>query len=467
MRITSHCSAWARNAWAGMASATICYAEYMGLGAVIGPALLGYGDQSKSVGTLLVLLAASLSCVIWCFRNAAILAGPRGASLSVLALVLMWLQAHFSITAAQQLPMLGAVMLGVAAALWLSSASRWQSLLDALPTWLVPSFLYASAIGIAASAVSKYLYSCLQLSAWQTWGIYLVATLVGVLMPMVCRHAAQRYMATAPAIAKAFSALQGMSMMLAAGVAWWGYSLSSLHTSAGGRCARLGTVELELHTLTERMYTLTQASHWTSLLGPLLCALIAGLAVGIVVVIESRTAMQTLEGLVSAKNPSDTMPIPSKPAALRTLGKMHLLLGGLTTAPVSISQSRTQLLWTFGGRSPNAALLHGVSLLLIAWVASPWLAWLPQLSLAVLMTLIAIQMVSPHVIAIWRKAYDPHIAPALGLRAGLGLWLAIAITALTGQVLMAFLIPAIVFGFFRLWRSQRIQSRKSKRALSQ
>ncbi|MEG2046885.1 MAG: hypothetical protein RR100_08570, partial [Comamonas sp.] len=97
---------WLAGLWAGLASAAICYAEYLGLGAVLGPALLGYGDQSKSVGTLLVVLSACLSGLLLAWRRMPYLAGPRGASLSMLVLCLVGLQKLLPGTAAQQLPVL-------------------------------------------------------------------------------------------------------------------------------------------------------------------------------------------------------------------------------------------------------------------------------------------------------------------------------------------------------------------------
>ena len=124
MRISANPLTGVGHLWAGLASAAICYAEYLGLGAVLGPALLGYGDQSKSVGTLLVVLSALVASLLLGLRKFPLLSGPRGASLSMLVLALLFIQSHFSVTASQQLPLLLCLMLGCASMLWLASANR-------------------------------------------------------------------------------------------------------------------------------------------------------------------------------------------------------------------------------------------------------------------------------------------------------------------------------------------------------
>lgn len=450
------------NAWAGMASAVICYVEYLGLGAVLGPALLGYGDQSKAVGTLLVLLSACIASLIFGLRRASLLAGPRGASLSVLVLVLLWLQVHFSVTAQQQLAILTCVLLGSSAMLWMAAWPRIQQLFDSLPQWLVPSFLYASAVGIVASAVGKYLFNCLQIAAWQTWAIYLSSTLLGVLWPWGCRKLALLCQSLSPELGRRLLALQGLSLILAAGWAWLGYWLGGLYLSKGGRCARLGSVELDLNAWNERFQVLLQGENWSHGWQVLACAVFGGVIVGAVIVIESRTAVQSLrEEAPFGQNLDQAIPLASN--ALHTTGWTHLPLVAATSVPVSISQARTQLLWSLGGHSHIGVLFHAAALLGIAVIASPWLAWLPQLSLAVLMTLIAIQMVGLSVVKIWSKAYDPQVAPALGLRAGLGLWLVLGIAALSGQVILAFVLPAIAYGVLQLFRVRCVQRKKSER----
>lgn len=94
---------WIGPLWAGGISAAICYVEYVGLGAMLGTALLGYGDQSQAMGALLVILTASISSVIMAVRRLPVIAGPRGASLSIMVLGLLALQSNFPVNGTGQL----------------------------------------------------------------------------------------------------------------------------------------------------------------------------------------------------------------------------------------------------------------------------------------------------------------------------------------------------------------------------
>ena len=456
MRVSPGSFAWLGHAWAGMASAVICYAEYLGLGAVLAPALLGYGDQSKSAATLLVVFSACVACLLLSLRGIPFLAGPRGASLSVLVMALPWLQAHFSTTAHQQLLLLLCLMLGCATMLLLASTHWVQQIFSSLPAWLMPSFIYASAVGIAAGAVSKYLYACLQVAPWQTWAIFFSATLVGIFWPIVCRKIIAHLQSRSPTLARLVAPLQGLTLIVAASLTWVAYEFSALNPSQGGRCARLGRVELDLPMLTERFQSLMQ--HLGSDLGwlALASAFVFGLAVGCVAAIETRTTLDSVHEIASKLNSA-----PSSPSAmLRFNAASNLLLGASTTVGSSLSQSRTLLLWSMSRPSPWAVFMHALALACIALLLSPWLAHLPQLALAVLMTLVATQMISQSCTNIWKNAYDPSATSSQGLRAGLGLWLVLGITAVTGQVILAFVIPAVVFGVARWWCARRIQPKK-------
>lgn len=71
-------SQWPGSLWAGVGSAVICYANTWPWEPMLAPALLGYGAQSKSVGTLLVVASAALACLLLAWRKVPYLAGPRG-----------------------------------------------------------------------------------------------------------------------------------------------------------------------------------------------------------------------------------------------------------------------------------------------------------------------------------------------------------------------------------------------------
>ena len=462
MRVGTKALAGVGYLWAGLASASICYAEYLGLGAVLGPALLGYGDQSKSVGTLLVVLSAIVASLLLGLRKYPFLAGPRGASLSMLVVGLLALQSHFSVTASQQLSLLLCLMLGCAGMLWLAGAQRAQQLFNKLPAWLVPSFMYASAVGIAAGAVSKYLYSCLQIAPVQTWGIFFSTTLIGILWPKAFDAIAFKLTTAHPRCAAIAKALRGLALVVAAGFAWVAYEFSALHLGQSGQCARLGRVDLDLHMLAERTRSLLHFWDFGPPAAALLGALVLGIVVGGISAIENLTAIKSL--LTPAEKKGVTMPAASD--LLRLNAASNVLLGAATTVTASLSQSRTQLLWNLGRPSHWAVLFHALALAAIAVLISHWLAWLPQLALAVLMTLVATQMVGEEAVNIWKTAYDPTVITPGGLRAGLGLWLVLGITAVTGQVLLAFVLPAAMYWLVRYLRIRRLRHRKPRLPLA-
>lgn len=476
---TTPSPSWLAGLWAGLATATICYAEYLGLGAVLGPALLGYGDQSKSVGTLLVVLSASVACMSVAWRRIPYVAGPRGASISVLVLGLLFLQKTFPTTAGQQVAAIICVLLGCMATLWLASTRKGLQLFAHQPRWLMPAFMYASAVGILASATNKYLYGCLQVSPMAAWSIYGGASLLGLCWPPLVQRLARKVQPSAPRLALRLQACQGLSLIVAGAVVWVAYTYSPLAHSAGGQCARLGQVDLHVDVLWERLQYLGHSLQGNWPWPAWLAALLLGLCVGSVVTIEARSTLDALNALKreevrkheeacqhakalghEAAPPPHSQPLrPTTAEALREQAGLTALLLPAATAPAPYSQSRTLMLWHMGGRSAWAVACHAVALLGIALLASQWLAPLPQLALAVLMTLVATSMVNKSVQDIWGQAYNDHNAnPAglrTGLRAGLGLWLVLGITALSGQVLVGFALPAAFYALYRFQRRRR------------
>ena len=61
------------------------------------------------------------------------------------------------------------------------------------------------------------------------------------------------------------------------------------------------------------------------------------------------------------------------------------------------------------------------------------------------MTLVATQMLSEAVKKIWRNAYDPTGIPPEAVLGGLGFWLVLAISILTGYTILGLLIPAVLY----------------------
>ena len=431
--------------WAGVGSAVICYVEYVGLGAVLGPALLGYGAQSKSVGALLVVASAALACLILAWRRTPMLAGPRGAGMAVLVLSLLWLQQQFPSSAATQVILLAALMCGSALMQLATATAPGQAVFDRLPPWLVPSFIYASAISIAAGAINKYVYHCLQRNEVQTWGIFLSGTLLAVGWPHACRWLGKR-LGQGRLLGRWIGKATGLAFMLGAALAWWMFEHSALAAPDGPFCARLGRVNLDVQTLTTRWQTLLHWPTGDSLLLPVLAAMACGLMVGAVNATETRTALDVLSP--DAKR---------APVLIRWMALSTALLGGVTSVAPSISTSRSLILGNFFKPTALAVFFHSVALIILALLAGHWLAELPQLALAVLMTAVATQMVTKEAVQIWRSAYDPQTPVTTGLRAGVGFWLVILLSVATAQPLVGLVLPALLHYAIRFLRGRRSQ----------
>lgn len=439
--------------WAGVVSAAICYAEYLGLGAMLGTALLGYGDQSQAMGTLLVVLAACISCLVLCARRFPVIAGPRGASLSILVLGLLSIQALYPVSGSGQLLVLVAMMLGCTATLCMGTMRWVQWVFAHLPAWLIPAFVYASALSIVASASHKYLYNCLMVSEWQTWGIFLSGVLAGLAWQTLCQSVARLKQLPPQATALARS-LSGTSLVVGAGTAWLLYEYSSLRYASAGMCSRLGVLDLNLQSFFQRMGLLLEQDLHFIPLPALLAAAVWGLFVGLIVLIESRTAVTTLADLLRQAQRHAQAEALHTPL-MRWNAGCQALLTPATTIASSVSQSRSQVIWSLYQPSAMAVLLHALALLAIALFAGHWLARLPQIALVVLMTLVACSMLIQSTTQVWQQAYS---IKHRGIAGGLGLWAVLLISVVTGQTLLGFVLPAVWAIGLHWWRQRHAQS---------
>ena len=429
---------------AGGASALICYFEYLGMGAFLGSKLLGYGDQGKSVAVLLIVLSAIVACLVFAARGVPYLAGPRGASLSALLLALAQLQKDFPLSAAsQQISLLAFLLLGSVLALAFSS-TRWaQAVIKGLPKWLMPSFIFASAISIIIDATSKYLLGCLQRNELQTWLIVVPACIFGVVwhfqMEKKARNLKERN--DKPVLTPVVSMLQGSGLMFAAVAAWLAFEFSALAAPQAGLCARLGVMDLDWHMLTSRVNGLLHTQGASQLWAAWLWAIAFGILVGFVAAIESQTTWKTL---VEASNPDDcTHPTPE--SLLRTNTLVAALLLPTTSVVSSASLSRTKALTMFMPATRLSITLHAISLAAIALLASQWLARLPQIALVVLMTLVATQMLTSATTEIWKQAHNPGVSPEIGILAGSGFWFLVGLSLFLKSSLYALVAVSVLY----------------------
>ena len=423
--------------WAGFASAVICYAEYLGMGALLGSYLLGHGDQAKSVGTLLVVASAIIGTLCLAARRLPFLAGPRGASMGMLVFALAWLQTQFPTTSSGQVMLLGCIMLGCACMLVVMCLPAVAKFFKELPTWLMPAFIYASAVSIIDGVVTKYLHHCILRDEATTWLIFLPAVLLGIAWPMLCKAMAARFaQSKAFKAEKAARALSGLALMLAGALAWITYQYSGLTYSEFGRCSTLGSVDLDVSVISTRVQSLLQHGNGSLTGWAYLMAFGWGCAVGIVAGVETKST-------------SDVLQSDWKRDLGNSLTRVNAGLVALTIPATgvvsSVSLSRTQTLQNFFPLNTVATIFHALCLCAIALLASQWLGQLPHIALAVLMTLVATQMLSEAVKKIWRNAYDPTGIPPEAVLGGLGFWLVLAISILTGYTILGLLIPAVLY----------------------
>ena len=422
--------------WAGSISAAICYTEYMGLGAMLGTALLGYGAQSQTMGGLLVILAAAISSLVLCARKLPLIAGPRGASLSILVLGLVALQSYFPGSSSDQIALLVATMLGCVVMLFLGTFSWVSWIFKQVPTWLVPAFMYASALSIVANASKQYVFNCLQVNEIQSIGIFFGGVAAGLMWLAAFRKLAERCKNNpkAAGLARSFA---GTTLIVGAGVAWGLYELSSLPNASAGMCARIGNLSLNLDMVLSRTQSL-MAYEWRSLsVMSVGFSLFWGMLVGAVVILETRSSIDVLAKQLKIDPTADSHPL-HKPIMKWNARYQALLLPAATVAS-SISQSRSQILWNLYKPDPLAVFMHSAALLVIAFYASHLLANLPQIALAVLMTLVACTMIMPQLETEWGGAYSLKTS---SISAGLGFWVVIGITVSFEMALLGFIIPA-------------------------
>lgn len=210
----------------------------------------------------------------------------------------------------------------------------------------------------------------------------------------------------------------------------------------------MGLLDLSLHSFLERILLLAQNGLQFQAAAPsLVLAAVWGMFVGLVVMLESRTAVVSMADYLQKTTPAFVSSKLGQPLMLWN-ARLHAVLTSSTTVASSLSQSRSIIIWSLYRPSTLAIVFHAVALLLIALFASKWLAQLPQIALVVLMTLVGCSMLVPVLEKTWREAYSLQ-HPGIG--GGLGLWVVLSITAITQQPLAGFAVPAIFAVVMYAW----------------
>lgn len=431
------------NLWAGAASAVIFYAEYLGLGASLGESLFGKSATATATGSLLVLLAVVLACLLAVFSRTVYMAGPRGASVVVAGGLAGWLGTAFSASPQQQVVLLGLMLTSAAVTVLAAMHKRVRSLMSDTPAWLIQGFMYATAASIIAGAVNRKLYGCLKVDELTAWAIFLPAVALGVLWKPVLKRWAER---RPPGKRRASTLLQPLGLLAAAALSWAAYEATALALPHGADCKRMGETPLDWTMLGDR------AGHAVSVFSgavspsAFIAALLVGLLLGVVLLIEDLTTFKIDNTRDLTQRDRKRMLVVSAAAniAAATVG----------ASSSSYSTSRTVALRNLGGDHRLAVLMHGVAVAAIALLADRWVAQVPGLTVAVALTLVGTQMIGHDTVQLWRLAYRPTARPRV-VQAGWMFWCVLGVSIAFNQPLLGFASGVVVMLVHRHWLEWR------------
>ncbi len=383
---------------AGCITAVIFYPEYIGLAAILAPALPG--AQATAVAGMLVIGAVVMCCVMALTARQPLLSGPRAASFALmvggvkLATYQVDVDARLS-AALVAMPL----MLVIAAAFQLIGLK--QSVQDRVRyshIALRKGFMYASAVGIVVGVCAVGLEGCLRVDAKSTILVFALAVGSALAWGNFCSHETRpRAKKLAP-----FSMLIGMGMSVA------GYYLLIASAAHGGLCATLGTSGMHISSIGQLlaspgMFSLVWAAAPIWLWGVLV---VFGVLLGVAMLFENLTALKDCEDRMGLHHTNWDACIKANAAA-------NFLSAPLGLASGSLAPSRSVALNEAFGRSSLAVLAHGVSLIAILLLLGEWIARLPQLSVVVALVLVAIQMIDKELREkVWRSGYIPSASVA-------------------------------------------------------
>ncbi len=426
---------WQRLGADGMAgglTAVVFYAEYIGLGVVMGGALPGPGGAE--LGVVMVAGAVLLSCVLGAALRQPLLSGPRAASLGVLVAGMKFSSSHMP-DADQRL---AAAMAALAGMLVVAALVQLAGLLPRVRAWLSctsvalrKGFIFSTAVGIVVGLGSAQLDGCLRVAPVWTCVVLAasVAAAVGWSRWWRSPACAQR-----PRLG---AAMAPFSPLVGAGVAMLGYgalvSSWAAQTETGligpaAFCGAIGGAAGQGSASAQPwMSPLVLASAAASM--PLwtwaVLALLGGL-LGLVLLLESLTML---------RESRDQTPPAEWGSHLKSRALANLIAAPLGFACSSLTIVRTNALIECGGRSRLAVLAHGLALVVILLFLRDWIAALPQLAVAVVLLLLAIQMIDEDTREqVWRAGYSRHAVPA-SVRAVWTFWCVVTVSMVCGSVL--------------------------------
>lgn len=434
--------------WAGAATALIFYVEYLGLGSLLGAAVLPGMPNGAALGAMLVMVPVVAACLFGFASRGAGLAGPRAASTSLTATFLPLIVGAYDGAASARAGLLSVIAAAAALTLLLGRLDVVADKVRRAPKWLVQGFMYATALGIiAGSASAGRLMQCLRVDALASWLAWLLPVLLGIAWkPMLGHlHTYAHEHGVRPERARALILAQPLGLLVASACSWLIYSRSRLAAPNNGLCGPFGDLRMDWELLADRVGSI--GGQIGSLpLEALVVAALCGAVIGLVLVLESLTAFSLNAGL---------------PAYVRCQARMlsAAAAGGLVSATVgsvgaSFSTSRTSTLRMMGGWGRWAAPAHGIALLGIAVFAASWVAQVPKLTAAVALTLVGVQMLASDTETLWRRGYRPGaVSPRRS--AVVLFWLVLAVSLATNNALAGFVVLGVGAALYAMARDCR------------
>ncbi len=415
-----------REATAGGLTAMVFYAEYIGMGVVLGGALTSAaGPAGAQIGGAMVAGAVLVNCLLALKLRRPLLAGPRAASLAVLVAGMKFSAGHaVDSDAAMALAMAAlAVMLTVAAAVQLAGTlPRVRAWLSCTSVALRKGFVFSTAVGIVVGAGSAQLDGCLRVSPAGTCMALALSVAAALGWSRLCRGVP----GSVPSPLGA--ALAPFSLLIGVGVACAGYALLVAPHASAELCGVIGGTDA-LTAVSAPFWTSPEALRTVAFSLPLwawpMLALLGAL-LGLVLL---------LEGLTMLRESCDQTPPAQWAGHLKNCALANLLCAPLGLACSSMAITRTNTLIECGARSQWAVLFHGLALVGIVMFLRDWMAMLPHLAVAAVLLLLAIQMIDEDTREqVWRAGYSRHAAPA-SVRAAWTFWCVLAVSMVCGSAL--------------------------------
>jgi MFS superfamily sulfate permease-like transporter len=413
---------------AGGVTAAVFYAEYIGLGVVLGGALPGPGGAE--LGNRMVVGAVLVSCLLGAALRQPLLAGPRAASLAVLVAGMKFSSAHTAGTA-EALPSAAAalaVMVLVAAAVQLTGLlPRVRTWLCSTPVALRKGFIFSTAVGAVVGLSSAQLDGCFRVSPALTAGVVTLSVALALGWARWCARSHDK-----PGDSPHWrSALAPLSVLIGGVLACGGYFALIEPSAQAGLCGAIAAAGQQGGQAAEplQLWALPAALALAAVSQPVWiwpALLLFGALLGLVLLLESLTTLresrdQTAPALWAAQ--------------LKLRALTNLVCAPLCLPCSSLSLVRTDALIASAGRTRLAVLCHGAVLAAMLLFLSDWIGALPQLAVAVVLLLLAVQMIDEDTrTRVWRAGYRPNAAPA-GVRNVWVFWAVVAFSLACGSVL--------------------------------